>query len=108
MTVPLQEPLEMLDHRIKCTVGVIRGTTQRQPERALICHMLGEYTHQARFAKASLTAEQDRLAQSVATLRPAFSQQPHLMLPANSVRLNFCMEVELSDASGQYEPSIQL
>src|SRR5262245_17651982 len=86
MAGPLQESLEMLDHRIECAVGVIWGTAQRQPERALVCHMLGEYTHQTRFANASLTAKQDRLAQSVATLRPALSQQPHLMLPAHQGR----------------------
>jgi len=28
--------------------------------------------------------------------------------PHNSVRLNFCMAVELSDASGQYGLSMQL
>ena len=31
-----------------------------------------------------------------------------LGVKANSVRLNFCMAVELSDASGQYARSIQL
>jgi hypothetical protein len=35
---------------------------------------------------------------------PAFTAQ---VPAANSVRLNFCMAVELSDASGQYERSIQ-
>ena len=33
---------------------------------------------------------------------------PRHQVQVNSVRLNFCMEVELSDASGQYEQSIQL
>ena len=35
IAVPLQEPLEMLDHGIESAVGVIRGTVQRQPWRAL-------------------------------------------------------------------------
>jgi hypothetical protein len=46
------------------------------------------------------------LKQRVRT-RPARVPLPLLAEP-NSVRLNFCMVVELSDTSGQYERSIQL
>jgi hypothetical protein len=41
------------------------------------------------------------------TLKHSQRATPHTPAP-NSVRLNFCMAVELSDASGQYEQSIQL
>ena len=42
--------------------------------------------------------------------RRAHREAAHTSLQGllNSVRLNFCMAVELSDASGQYERSIQL
>jgi hypothetical protein len=42
-----------------------------------------------------------------AQLCKALGDAPHWGA-LNSVRLNFCMEAELSDASGQYEQSIQL
>ena len=71
----------MLDHGIESAVGMIRGTAQRQPGRALVRHPLGEHAYQAGFANAGLAAEQHHLAQPVATLRPALPQQPHLVLP---------------------------
>src|SRR5207302_10441341 len=74
IAVPLQEPLEMLDHGIESAVGVIRGTVQRQPWRALVRYTFSEHAHQAGFANTRLAAEPDHLAQSVTTLRPALLQ----------------------------------
>jgi len=52
-----------------------------------------------------------RVTQEPGGARPpevSFCLEVPLGLRPNSVRLNFCMEVELSDASGQYEQSMQL
>src|SRR5262245_7529031 len=82
MALPVQEPLEMLDDGIEGTVGMIRGTAQRQLWSTGIHYLLGEHAYQAGFANPRLTTEQHHLPPPLVTLRPALAQQPRLVLPS--------------------------
>jgi hypothetical protein len=65
----------MVDYREEGALLMIGGTAKRQAHGILAADMLTQHLHQARFANARLTAEQDHLAPPVLTLCPALQQQ---------------------------------
>ena len=73
--VPVQDPLQMLDHREEGALLVIGGTTKYQACGALAEGVLTQHLHQARFANARLPTEQHHLAPAVLAVCPALQEQ---------------------------------
>jgi hypothetical protein len=78
--VPVQEPLQMVDHRVEGALLVIGGTAKHQARATLAYGTLTQHLHQARFANARLPTEQHHLAPAVLAVRPALQEQQHFGL----------------------------
>jgi hypothetical protein len=75
--LPLQEPLQMVDHRIQGAILVRGGTVQHHRRCARAEHPLAQHLHQAGFANASFTAQEHDLPCPVLAVRPALQEQRH-------------------------------
>jgi hypothetical protein len=74
VALPLQEPLQVVEHRVQGTILVVGGTAKHNPRCALADHMLTQYLHQAGFANTGLTTQEHDLPCSILTLRPALQE----------------------------------
>ena len=54
VALPVQDPLQVVDHRVEGTVLVIGGTAKHHARGALAADPLAQHLHQARFANARL------------------------------------------------------
>ncbi len=82
----LQQVLEVGDHGIEGTGGVIGRTAKGHARQALGAHLRPQPLHQGRLANTGLAADEDHLPQPGFALVPAAAQQPALLLPPHQHR----------------------
>ena len=71
VALPAQQALEVRNHWVEGTVGMIGRTAKRQARTSLMPDVLPQRLHQSRFANTCLATEQHHLAQPFLTLLPA-------------------------------------
>jgi hypothetical protein len=79
----LQPPLEMLDHRIEGTIGVIGRTVKDEARTLFAADVCTHMLDQAGFPNAWLATQDDHLPRSVLAPGPAFQEQRHVRLTAD-------------------------
>ena len=77
----LQQVLEVGDHGIEGTVGVIGRTAKGNTRQALGAHLRPQPLHQGRLANTGLAAEEDHLSQPSFALVPEAAQESTLLFP---------------------------
>jgi hypothetical protein len=78
--------LEVGDHGIERTVGVIGRTAHGNARQPLGAYLCPQRLHQGRLADASLAAEQHHLSVPGFALLPAAAQQPDFLLAPDQER----------------------
>ncbi len=82
VTLPVNDPLQMLDHEIQGTLLSILGATKRDLRVALVLRMSPQAFHQARFAKTGLTTDQYDLALTFFALLPTPQEKTDFFVAA--------------------------
>ena len=84
--VPVQQPLQMHEHRVQGTLLGIGRAAEGDPRHPVAPRPLAHLLHQAGFADARFTTEQHHLSVPVSGLLPASPEQSEFLLPPHQGR----------------------